>query len=96
MLYEVITVAKEALLQDYPATDFDVVIIADSFKSETLNALKSLPIKVIEVAFEKSTKAKALNKAMEQLDNSYEIAVVLDADNVMEADFLTKIRNNFV
>ncbi len=91
----ILDVAKEALLQDYPATDFDVVIIADSFKSETLNALKSLPIKVIEVAFEKSTKAKALNKAMEQLDNSYEIAVVLDADNVMEADFLTKINASF-
>ena len=91
----ILDVAKEALLQDYPATDFDVVIIADSFKSETLNALKGLPIKVIEVSFEKSTKAKALNKAMEQLDNSYEIAVVLDADNVMETNFLTKINASF-
>lgn len=91
----ILDVAKEALLQDYPATDFDVVIIADSFKSETLNALKGLPIKVIEVSFEKSTKAKALNKAMEQLDNSYEIAVVLDADNVMEPNFLTKINASF-
>ena len=91
----ILDVAKEALLQDYPATDFDVVIIADSFKSETLNALKGLPIKVIEVSFEKSTKEKVLNKAMEQLENSYEIAVVLDADNVREPNFLTKINASF-
>jgi cellulose synthase/poly-beta-1,6-N-acetylglucosamine synthase-like glycosyltransferase len=36
------------------------------------------------VAFEKSTKAKALNVALEQLDEQdFDIAVVLDADNIM-------------
>jgi cellulose synthase/poly-beta-1,6-N-acetylglucosamine synthase-like glycosyltransferase len=32
---------------------------------------------------------------MEELDNSYEIAVVLDADNVMAFDFLTKVNAAF-
>jgi len=91
----IVEVAKEALSQDYPAELFDVVIIADSFLPETILKLNQLPIKVIEVVFEKSTKSKALNKAMEQLDNSYEIAVVLDADNVMAKDFLTKINAAF-
>jgi cellulose synthase/poly-beta-1,6-N-acetylglucosamine synthase-like glycosyltransferase len=89
---EVITeVAKDALRQDYPQDLFDVVIIADSFSPETLEHLRSLPIKLIEVSFEKSTKSKALNKAMEQLSDDYGIAVVLDADNIMERDFLRKI-----
>ena len=32
---------------------------------------------------------------MAQLKNDYEIAVVLDADNIMAADFLTKINTAF-
>jgi cellulose synthase/poly-beta-1,6-N-acetylglucosamine synthase-like glycosyltransferase len=91
----IIEVAKDALNQDYPKEKFDVVIIADSFQKETLERLRELPIKVIEVSFEKSTKSKALNKAMELLDNSFEIAVILDADNVMAEDFLTKINSIF-
>ncbi|SDS47152.1 Glycosyltransferase, catalytic subunit of cellulose synthase and poly-beta-1,6-N-acetylglucosamine synthase [Polaribacter sp. KT25b] len=91
----IIEVAKLALEQDYNSNLFDVVIIADSFKEETLAALKLLPIKLIEVSFDKSTKSKALNKAMETLDREYDIAVVLDADNVMAPDFLKKINAAF-
>jgi cellulose synthase/poly-beta-1,6-N-acetylglucosamine synthase-like glycosyltransferase len=84
-------VAADALLQDYHAEWFDVVIIADSFQPETVAYLKSLPLKVIEVSFDKSTKSRALNKAMEQLPDIYDIAVILDADNLMAPGFLTKI-----
>lgn len=91
----IIEVAREALLQEYPSDCFDVIIIADSFQPGTLAKLKALPIKVIEVTFEKSTKSKALNKAMEQLDENYDIAVVLDADNLMAKDFLSKMNAAF-
>jgi cellulose synthase/poly-beta-1,6-N-acetylglucosamine synthase-like glycosyltransferase len=88
-------VANDALLQDYPADRFDVIVIADSFRKETLAILKTTPIKVIEVAFDVSTKSKALNKAMEQLKEEYDIAVILDADNLMSRDFLWKINASF-
>jgi cellulose synthase/poly-beta-1,6-N-acetylglucosamine synthase-like glycosyltransferase len=91
----IVEVAEEALRQDYPRELFDVVIIADSFQPVTLEKLKNLPIKVIEVSFELSTKSKALNKAMGQLGENYDIAVVLDADNVMESDFLSRINAAF-
>jgi cellulose synthase/poly-beta-1,6-N-acetylglucosamine synthase-like glycosyltransferase len=91
----IVEVARQAIGQSYPADCFDVVIIADSFQPETLARLREMPIKVIEVSFEKSTKAKALNKAMEQLGDAYDIAVVLDADNVMEDDFLKKVNAAF-
>lgn len=91
----IIEVAKLALEQNYSKDLFDVVIIADSFKKETLEALNKLPIELIEVSFEKSTKSKALNKAMAALKRDYDIAVVLDADNIMELDFLTKINAAF-
>ena len=91
----IIDVARDATLQNYPADKFEVVIIADSFKPSTIVELKKLPIRVIEVSFEKSTKSKALNKAMEILGDNYDVALILDADNVMETDFLTKMNVAF-
>ena len=91
----ILEVAHDALLQDYPATSYDIVIVADSFQPKTIELLRKLPIKVIEVKFEKSTKSKALNKAMEQLADTYDLAVVLDADNLMATDFLTKVNAAF-
>lgn len=91
----IIDVAQQALKQDYPAELFDVVIIADSFQPETIEELKKLPIKLIEVVFEKSTKSKALNKAMHILGDNYDIALVLDADNIMEYKFISKMNVAF-
>ncbi|GGZ93151.1 glycosyltransferase [Algibacter mikhailovii] len=91
----IVEVAKSALHQNYPKDKFDVVVIADSLKMETLNALKSLPVQLVEVHFKQSTKAKALNKAMADLSNTYDHAIVLDADNLMEAHFLLKMNAAF-
>jgi cellulose synthase/poly-beta-1,6-N-acetylglucosamine synthase-like glycosyltransferase len=90
----IVDVAEKALTQSYPKELFDVVIIADSFQPLTIEKLKKIPVKVLEVSFDKSTKAKSLNKAFELLPE-YEIALVLDADNVMENDFLFKVNNHF-
>lgn len=91
----ILEVAQHSLNQDYPIEFYDVIIIADSFLPETIVNLKMLNVKVIEVAFDKSTKSKALNKAMSQLPGNYEIAVILDADNIMADDFLSKINAAF-
>ena len=91
----IVEVAKSALEQDYPSTQFDVIVIADSFKADTIAELNALPINLIEVSFEKSTKSKALNKAMDSLKSNYDYALILDADNIMEPDFLQKINDAF-
>jgi cellulose synthase/poly-beta-1,6-N-acetylglucosamine synthase-like glycosyltransferase len=91
----IIEVAKRALEQSYPADRFDVVIIADSFKPETLEELRTMPLKLVPVSFDKSTKSKALNAGMSEIDSDYDIAVVLDADNIMEQDFLSKVNKAF-
>lgn len=91
----ILEVAKSALKQNYNASRYDVVVIADSLKEETLEQLKKLPIIVVEVSFKNSTKAKALNMAMSKLRNNYDHAVVLDADNIMEANFLKKMNTAF-
>jgi cellulose synthase/poly-beta-1,6-N-acetylglucosamine synthase-like glycosyltransferase len=91
----IVDVAEDALLHDYPQDRYDVIVIADSLERETISKLKSLPVKIIEVSFISSTKAKALNRTMSVLDPGYDIAVVLDADNLMENTFLTKINDAF-
>ncbi len=91
----IIGVALEALNQNYGIENYEVVIIADGFKEETLRQLEEINVKVIKVDLKVSTKSRALNAALETLDDSYEIAVVLDADNIMAPDFLDLINADF-
>jgi cellulose synthase/poly-beta-1,6-N-acetylglucosamine synthase-like glycosyltransferase len=87
----ILKVAQQALIQDYPTSHFDIVVIADSLKKETIEKLNALPIIVCEVSFEKSTKVKALNQALKNYESQYSHAVILDADNVMAPDFLSNM-----
>jgi len=92
----IINVIKEALSQNYPKELFKICVIADKMKDETISELNKYNIETISVNFENSTKSKALNFALSQTkDNSYEIALILDADNIMESDFLRKISGSF-
>lgn len=92
----IIETAKNAIQQDYPKEFFEVVIIADSFSQKTLETLKTLPIKVVEVSFEKSTKGKALQKAIEAtIHEPVDILLILDADNHIADGFLHAINNAF-
>jgi cellulose synthase/poly-beta-1,6-N-acetylglucosamine synthase-like glycosyltransferase len=91
----IIEVAREALLQNYPRESYDVVVVADSFERETMEKLEKLPIKLLKVSFDKSTKSKALNKAMDWLTDDYDIIVILDADNIMARDFLKLMNGAF-
>lgn len=90
----IINVAKEALKQKYD--DFELVIIADSFKEETLDELKKLPLTLLVIENPKRTKANALNIALNKLNDNYDIVLILDGDNVLQnVDFLSKINLAF-
>ncbi|NIG56312.1 glycosyltransferase family 2 protein [Chitinophaga sp. Cy-1792] len=88
------TVANYEKLR-YPRSSFDIVVIADSLQPATLEALAVTSAIVVPVSFEKSTKVRALNAAFQQLDNSYDMALICDADNLLDADFLLKINYAF-
>ena len=85
------SVVKHMLDQSYPSSHFDIIVIADSFQPSTVDRLSRYPIRVIPVDFVKSTKTKSLNYAFDHIKDAYEIAVISDADNVLEKDFLLKI-----
>lgn len=87
----IVQTAQQALNQSYAKKLYDVIVVADSLQAATLQRLRLLPVKLIEVAFEKSTKVKAINAALRQIPDDYVAALILDADNVMAVDFLEKM-----
>lgn len=90
----ILNTAREALKQNYPSDLYDVYVIADSFEPATIELLqKEKDIKCIEVFFEHSTKARSINKALAVIDNDYDGVIILDADNVMEVDFIHKVNS---
>jgi len=83
------------LNQKYPKEKYQVVVISDQMKEETIKRISEFS-RVLKVDFENSSKAKALNFAMACLkDERYEIVVILDADNTVETDFLDQINRAY-
>ncbi|HXS35443.1 MAG TPA: glycosyltransferase [Flavipsychrobacter sp.] len=87
--------ADNLLNLDYPSELYDIYIIADSFQNETIEKLKQLRLNVMEVSFEKSTKAKSLNEAFKRISEFYNVALICDADNMLSKDFLKNLNNAF-
>ena len=77
--------------QYYPFNSFHVAVISDHMQPETNDKLKELPITLLQPVFEKSSKAKAMQYAMDQIKDEYDFVIILDADNVVESDFLKKL-----
>jgi cellulose synthase/poly-beta-1,6-N-acetylglucosamine synthase-like glycosyltransferase len=64
--------------------------------SLTNTRLRALPIRLIEVEFEQSTKVKSLNAALDRFTtDDYDIALVLDADNLIGPSYLSEINEAF-
>ncbi len=92
----IVNTARMALQQDYPAEQLRVLVLADSFEPATITELKKLPVEVLPVSFESSTKAKSINKGLEYLEaDPPEVVVVLDSDNIMLEGFLQKVNCAF-
>ena len=77
--------------QYYPYKGFHVAVISDHMQPETNEKLAQLPITLLQPVFEKSSKAKAMQYAMDQIKENYDYVVILDADNVVNSDFLQQL-----
>ncbi len=92
----ILDTAQQALKQSYPSERYTVTVIADQLQPETIRQLKELPLNVVEVSFDVSMKAKSLNVAFHQLPSDvYDIAMILDSDNIMNQDCLEKVNHAF-
>ena len=77
------------LYQDYPADKFQLVVISDHMRDETNELLRSYPITLLTPVFEKSSKAKAMQYAINEVQGEFDNVVILDADNVVLPEFLS-------
>ena len=92
----ILRTAQAALAQEYPEGLHRVAVIADRLKPETLAGLRRLPLTVIVVMFENSSKAKALTAATDQLGpGAADVVTILDADNLVGPDFIARLNEAF-
>jgi len=76
--------------------NFTVFVIADGLEMETITHMEGFGCNVIPVHFEKSTKGKSLLYAMNQIAaTGYDIALVLDIDNIMADHYLDEVNEAF-
>ena len=80
--------------QYYPYHGFHVAVISDHMQPETNQALSELPITLLQPVFEKSSKAKAMQYAMDHIKVDYDFIIIMDADNVVNSDFLQKLNDS--
>ena len=95
---EVIEQAVISILgQAYPQRMFDVTVISDHQDEMTNMRLAQYPITLLTPDFAESTKAKSLQYAILNLPEFkiYDIALILDADNIVGQDFLQRVNDAF-
>lgn len=93
----VIPTVMSALGQSYPQRLFDITVISDNNDEMTNFHLAQQPITLLTPRFENSTKAKALQLAINNLPQFkiYDIVVILDAGNIVEPEFLEMMNDAF-
>ena len=84
---------ERILLQDYPADKYRVIVVSDHMREETNQALAKLPIELLTPDFKHSMKHKSITYALEYLKEGIDKVVILDADNLTDTDFLTRVND---
>ena len=93
----ILNTVSAILGQTYPQRLFDVTVISDHQSEMTNMRLAQYTITLLTPNFEKSSKVKSLQFAMLKLleFKIYDIALILDADNIVEPEFLEQMNDAF-
>lgn len=93
----VLQTVRSMLAQTYPQRQFDISVVSDHNDEMTNMRLAQEPITLLTPNFEKSTKAKYLQLAINNLPQFkiYDIIVVLDAGDLAEPEFLENLNAAF-
>ena len=87
----IINAVEQFLYQEYPKDLYTLVVISDHMQPETNDYLRSLPITLLTPTFEKSSKAKAMQYAINNVQGEFDNVVIMDADNVVRPEFLSQL-----
>ena len=88
---------KSILGQSYSQRLFDVTVIANHEDEMTLFHLAQQPITLLTPSFEKSSRTKSLQLAINNLPQFkiYDVAVILEAGDVVEPEFLEQMNDAY-
>ena len=88
---------RSILGQVYPQRLFDVTVVADQLDEMSNFRLAQQPITLLIPNFSKSSRAKSLQLAINNLPQFklYDIAVVLNPGNIVEPEFLTQLNDAY-
>lgn len=87
----IVNAVEHFLEQDYPKDYYTVAVISDHMQPETNDYLSSLPITLLTPTFERSSKAKAMQYAINEVEGDFDNVVILDADNIVRPEFLSQL-----
>ena len=96
--FVIINSVTSFLKQDFPEDNYDVLVISDQMTEETNQKLRDMSAKVVEIKIPNSSKTKALRAAINYIEDeklNYDVVVVMDADNLVDPDFLDRINDAF-
>lgn len=94
----ILETVQSFLQQDYPRELYDIFVISDQMADETNLQLKNLSAIIFKLDSSKSTKTHALQTAIQRIEKReeiYDIVVIMDADNIVEENYLNKINDAF-
>ncbi len=85
------TTIENILKQTYSKNYYDVAVVSDHMSDSTNAWLAMQPVTLLTPIFEKSSKAKAMQYAINHIKKDYDYTIILDADNIVDPDFLEKL-----
>jgi cellulose synthase/poly-beta-1,6-N-acetylglucosamine synthase-like glycosyltransferase len=87
---------RRACTHNYPAAFFRVFVAADRLQKTTLEKLSAYDASIHPLHFAEGSKARSLNHLLNEIDDrDYDIALILDGDNIMKDDCLELINDAF-
>lgn len=96
--YVIINSVTSFFQQNYPRDKYEVIVISDQMTEKTNQTLRDLSAKIVEINVPNSSKTKALRAAVTYIEEEkmkFDGVVIMDADNLVDPDFLDKLNDAF-
>jgi cellulose synthase/poly-beta-1,6-N-acetylglucosamine synthase-like glycosyltransferase len=87
----IVETARSAMDHRSYSSVFEVLVIADSLRPETIMKIHKTGARVLPVSFDESTKSKSIIKGLELISGNCDYVIILDADNIMEDGFIDRL-----
>ncbi len=89
---------RSFLSQDFPKENYGIYVISEGLSPTTQKELNELSAHIVNLQGQKHSKTNALRAAIDYIDQqncTYDVVVVMDADNAVDTNYLNKLNDAF-